>query len=286
MEAITQGPGRMIFMVCVFIIFAVSIYYLYRWLNGSGEMQDVTVYGDPESGMKAMVTSGPTVFKGEQLPALYGGGEYSVSTWIYITSWGTNKLKNKVFLTLSGGGGDGGYKTLVLYLGQQVNKLGVRVSYDSNTSVGSPNILNSAQMDKIKNGVTPYTDVAGDFKKCDIESIDLQRWVNITVVLSGRTSDVYIDGKLSRSCVLDGMFKVDANTPTIELGGPDGFGGYIGKTRAANFAYSPDQVYKHYQNGPFESAWLTWWQMLTNPGAIGILITKNGIPLFRASEKR
>ena len=284
MEAITQGPGRMIFMVCVFIIFALSIYYLYRWLNGSGEMQDVMVYGDPESGMKAKKDL-PSIFKGEQLPALYGGGEYSVSTWIYITNWNENKLKNKVFLTLSGGGGAGGFKTLVLYLGQNVNKLGVRVSYDSNTSVGSPNILNSAQMDKITNGVTPYTDMAGDFKKCDIESIDIQRWVNITVVLSGRTSDVYIDGKLSRSCVLDSMFKVDANTPTLELGGKDGFGGLIGMTRAANFAYSPDQVYKHYQSGPFHSAWLTWWQMLTNPGQIGILITKNGIPLFRASEK-
>ena len=242
------------------------------------------MYGDPESGMKAMSESGPKVFKGLQLPALYGGGEYSVSTWVYITNWGINKLKNKVFLTLSGGGGTGGYKTLVLYLGQNVNKLGVRVSYDTNASVGSPNILNSAQMGKISSGVTPYTDIAGDFKKCDIESIDLQRWVNITVVLSGRTSDVYIDGKLSRSCVMDGMFKVDANNPTLELGGADGFGGYIGMTRAANFAYSPDQVYKHYLNGPFQSSWLAWWQLIMNPGAIGILVTKNGKPIFRGSE--
>jgi len=79
---------------------------------------------------------------------------------------------------------------------------------------------------------------------------------------------------------------VDANTPTLELGGADGFGGYIGKTRAANFAYSPDQVYKHYQSGPFESAWLAWLSIFTNPGQIGVLITKNGIPLFRATEKR
>lgn len=285
MEAVTQGPGKMVFMVAVFVILGVALYYLYKWLNGSGELMDTEVFADAESGMVAMSTSGPTVFKSPDLPPLYGGGEYSISTWLYITNWGINKLKNKVFLKLSGGGpADGGYKTLVMYLGQNVNKLGVRVSYDSVTSVGSSNLLNTAQMEKISNAVTPYTDASGDFKKCDIESVDLQRWVNITAVLSGRTLDVYMDGKLSRSCVMDGMFKVDADTPTLELGGAAGFGGYIGKTRAANFAYSPDQVYKHYQNGPFKSTWGSWASAFSSPGAISITITKGGKPLFGQSN--
>ena len=137
MEAVTQGPGKMVFMVAVFVILGVALYYLYKWLNGSGELMDSEVFADAESGMIAMSTSGPTVFKSPDLPPLYGGGEYSISTWVYITNWGINKLKNKVFLKLSGGGpADGGYKTLVMYLGQNVNKLGVRVSYDSAVSVG------------------------------------------------------------------------------------------------------------------------------------------------------
>jgi hypothetical protein len=89
---------------------------------------------------------------------------------------------------------------------------------------------------------------------CDIESVDIQKWVNITAVLSGSNLDIYIDGKLSRSCVLGGLFKVDSGSPTLILGGANGFGGLIGKTRAANFAYSPDQVYKNYQDGPFNSS--------------------------------
>jgi len=229
-----------------------------------------------------MDPSGPTVYSGKELPALYGGGEYSISTWVYITNWATNKLNNKIFLTLSGGGtGSGGFKTLVMYLGQNVNKLGVRISHDNVSSVGASNKLDSTQMQKIKDGITPYTDAAGDFKKCDIETIDLQRWVCITVTMSGRTTDIYIDGKLSRSCVMDSMFMVDSSIPTLEVGGPQGFSGYIGITRAANFAYSPDQVYRNYQKGPFSSSWATWLSALTSPGSIAILITKNGKPLFQ-----
>jgi len=283
MEAVSQGPTGMVFAVAVFVILGLGLYYLYKWLNGTGEMVDMVVYSDPSAGLVALSTEGPTVFSNGDVPPLYGGGEFSVSTWIYVTNWtaGSSRGNNKIFLTLSGGGpSSGGFQTLVMYLGQRVNKLGIRVSYDSAASVGSSNILNTSQVGLIKSGTSPYTDTAGDFKKCDIESVDLQRWVCITAVLTGRTLDVYMDGKLSRSCVLDGMFKVDGTNATLQLGGPNGFGGYIGMTRAANFAYSPDQVYKHYQNGPFSASFGKFFSALTSPGAIGLDITKNGKSIF------
>jgi hypothetical protein len=183
------------------------------------------------------------------VPALYGGGEYTISTWVYITNWSGNMSKNKLFLTLSGGGpADGGYQTLAMFLGQATNKLGVRVS-------NSQTMLSSQEMNKLVNGQGDYTDA--NLKPCDVDSVDLQRWVCITVCLNGRTVDLYVDGKLSRSCVYPSIFMVDADTPTLKLGGPDGFNGYIGKTRAANFAYSPDLVYKTYLDGPFDTSLLS-----------------------------
>jgi hypothetical protein len=142
--------------------------------------------------------------------------------------------------------------TLVMYLGQFTNKLGVRVSTESaSDSLGDLTVARDYAA--IVAGTSPYTDSSPDFKKCDIEQVDLQKWVNITTVLTGRTIDIYIDGKLSRSCLLDGLFKVAGEKPTLKLGGPNGFGGIIGMTRAANFAYSPDRVYSYYQEGPFSS---------------------------------
>jgi len=249
----------MVFKVAVFALIGLSLYYFYKWLNGSGELTDVVIYTSPSDGLPGMATK-PTVFVPENsdIPSLFSGGEYSVSTWIYITSWEVNKGYNKPFLSLSGGGGD--FKTMILYLGQNTPKLGIRTSTSVGGATSSGVSLTTAEQIKIRPtngngfGSSPYTDTGGDFKLCDVESVDMQRWVNITVVLSGRTQDVYIDGKMSRSCVLPSVFTVDGDSPQIIVGGPYGFGGLIGTTRAANFAYSPDQVYKNYQNGPMDTS--------------------------------
>ena len=249
----------MVFKVAIFALIGLALYYFYKWLNGSGELTDVVVYTSVSDALPGMATK-PYVIAPENsdIPALFTGGEYSVSTWVYITSWEVNKGFNKPFLSLSGGGGD--FKTLVLYLGQNIPKLSIRTS-TSDGSAGSTGVsLTTAELTKIRPtngngfGTSPYTDSGSDFKICDVESVDIQRWVNITVVLTGRTQDVYIDGKMSRSCVLPSMFMVDGDSPQIILGGPYGFGGLIGTTRAANFAYSPDQVYKNYQNGPMDTS--------------------------------
>lgn len=240
-------PDSIAVKVVGVIIILVVILSLYRWLSGSGDLEDVVLYNNIKNGLVAF-SQNPLTFDTSVMPQLYGGGEFSICTWVYISNWAVNKGNNKIFLSLSGGGG--GFSTMVMYLGQTTNKLGIRVSCDSPDTIGSSNIIDDTQLSKIVNGLTPYTDSSSDFKKCDIESIDLQRWVNITTVLSGRTLDVYIDGKLSRSCVLNGLYMVDADDTTLVLGGPAGFGGYIGQTRCANYAYSPDQVYSYYTSGP------------------------------------
>jgi hypothetical protein len=275
------GPGKMIFNISVMVIIALAIYYFYRWLNGSGnsDATEVVLYSSPSVGLPGKSTE-PSKFTStsSQLPALYEGGEYSVSTWIYITNWGVNKGYNKPFLRLTGGS-TGGYDTLIMYLGQNVSKLGVRVSTEALK-------LNTAELNKIRPatgssyGVSPYTDI--ETTKCDIETVDLQRWVNINAVLNGRTLDVYIDGKLSRSCVLDGMYKVSGDAPKLIVGGPTGFGGLIGQTQAANYAYSPDQVYKIYQNGPFDTSIMTKLMSYFDPGQWSLSVKRNGSNVIAA----
>ena len=245
-----MDPSRMVILVVCVILLILSLYYLWKWLYGNSDMSDMVIYSSPSDGLPGK-DKAPTVFTGAQVPQIYGGGEYSISTWLYVTNWNINKGKNKPFLVLSGGAPDStGYMTLVMYLGQYTNKLGVRVSYETADNT-SGSLTYSRDYTGIVNGRSPYSDSSSDFKKCDIEQVDLQKWINITAVLTGRTIDIYMDGKLSRSCLLEGLFKVDGETPTLKLGGPNGFGGLIGMTRAANFAYSPDRVYAYYQEGPF-----------------------------------
>jgi len=93
-----------------------------------------------------------------------------------------------------------------------------------------------------------------DYPICDIVDIDLQRWLCITVVVSGRVVDVYMDGKLARSCVCPGI-------PTVETPGAQKvimgkanqtFGGQFSTTRFYGYALSPARIYEIYQEGPAE----------------------------------
>jgi hypothetical protein len=87
---------------------------------------------------------------------------------------------------------------------------------------------------------------------CDISDIDMQRWINITCVVSGRVVDVYYDGKLNRSCVLPGpVMGSSGNTPqyaNTSLNG--GFNGYLNSLFFAGNALTPDRIYAIYQAGP------------------------------------
>ena len=176
---------------------------------------------------------------------------------------------------------------MVMYLGKKTNKLGIRISYTDPSATGTTTtLLKPDQVTNIINGISPYSDESSDFKKCDIEQVALQKWVSITAVMAGRTLDIYIDGKLSRSCVFDGMYMIDGDSPYVELGGlskngssipnPSGFGGLIGQTRVANFAYSPDQVYKNYLSGPFDNSLWSVMMSYMDPSQYSLDIKKNG----------
>lgn len=86
---------------------------------------------------------------------------------------------------------------------------------------------------------------------CDLPEIDLQRWTMVTVIISGKIIDIYVDGKLSRSCVTPSYFKVDPTKDVnIKICERGGFDGYIGNTSVANYSMNPDEIYRTYLSGP------------------------------------
>ena len=110
---------------------------------------------------------------------------------------------------------------------------------------------------------------------CDLPEVDLQRWVNITVAVNGKTVDVYLDGKLSRSCVLPSFFKVDAGGYSANLLAYGGFGGQIATTTMYDSALNPEQVYKNYMAGPLPITNIgQWFASFFSPGVSVSVSTK------------
>jgi hypothetical protein len=166
------------------------------------------------------------------LPQVTQGMNQTFSTWIYVKDW------NYKF---------GQYKN-ILWKGNPPN---------TSTLVGNPTISNihcpSIWLYPLTNSlkVVTSTSVPEQVESCDIQNIPLMTWVHIVYVLNNRTVDLYVNGKLERSCALRGIPTISNDPVYITSGAPQaGFYGKIGKTQYYTKALLPNDVANSYQQGP------------------------------------
>jgi len=240
-------------LIILVVIGIVALYYLYQFLYSSTGMTPTVIVSDEINTPPA--TAPP-------IPQPYEGGEYSFNTWVYVTNFRTNQNVRKPIFELRGK--TGVFSTLFVGLGAQTNTLVVRThTKDPGAGAGEGTVLNIED----REAFLKETDasLAGS-KMCDLPNVDLQRWVMVTVVLSGRTIDVYMDGKLSRSCVTPSYYKVDpAGVVPVILGGATGnnLSGFVAGMSVAPYAMNPGQIYRLYSYGPkANQTFLSWVQSL------------------------
>lgn len=262
MEAAPNRGGTLVQIGFTFFFIALGVtalYYLYVALYGSASTLSMKLL---DTKMYANTTTTYTT-----IPTIYSGGEYSVNMWIYINSFTRRYQQRKPILILKGGES---FATLLVALGATDNRLIVRTTYDdTDTSTEKKLILTPS--DNNPSIFSSFLDSSitteGDIKMCDVDDIDLQRWVMVSVVLSGNVVDVYLNGKLARSCTTPSYFRVDpTGTPSLILCPSSsasqaiGFDGYISGVGVSNSALNPEQVYRLYLSGPEGSSWdITKW---------------------------
>lgn len=234
--------------VVILILGAVALYYLYQFLFTSNGMATTSLI--------TTSVAGNTVMK-DLLPISppYEGGEYSVSFWMYITAFKDLLAKNKHILEIQGTK----KSMMVVGLGSISNKLLVRV----NTATGDrPDPLSKANIENLFKAKVYNSGLTENLELCDLPEVELQKWVSVAVVLSGKTCDVYMDGKLTRSCVLPNFYRVDPTGVKMKLLDYGGFEGYLGDVSTYNYALNPDQIYRMYMTGPTDnqSSFLSWIQ--------------------------
>ena len=233
--------------VVVLILGAVALYYLYQFLFTSNGMATTSLI--------TTSIAGNTVMK-DLLPISppYEGGEYSVSFWMYITAFNDLLGKNKHILEIQGTN----KSMMVVGLGSISNKLLVRV----NTATGESGPLSKANIRTLFDTKEYNSGLTENLELCDLPEVELQKWVSVAVVLSGKTCDVYMDGKLTRSCVLPNFYRVDSTGVKMKLLDYGGFQGYLGDVSTYNYALNPDQIYRMYMTGPTDnqSSFLSWIQ--------------------------
>lgn len=244
-------------LIPVLLIFAglIGLYYLYQYLFGPKGTNTFTLVDRSE---KASIDpSKPITISSDKLPILYEGGEFTVSTWLYVNNWSYRQGFNKSIISIGGPNFD----TIRVYLGAYKPSISVRMQTRDRGvvhSVPQSNDANGMQVESLDKATQNATfnilqtesGLLDGTPLCDLPAIDLQRWVNVTIAVNGKTVDVYYDGKLARSCVLPSFFKVDAGGYSASLLAYGGFGGEISTTTMYDSALNPEQVYKIYMAGP------------------------------------
>lgn len=282
--------------VVILMIGVLMLYIAYGFLYSS-------VMSSPTVIVSSEINKPPaTAFKATDIPQPFEGGDYSFNTWVYINNFRDGINFRKPIFELRGQSTSNAFSTLYVGVGAQTNTLVVRthsvsagsVQGASSTTSGSPGstpapaggatgaaaatTTTGGSLFLSNNGNYPSNFLTGTDGTatgsnspgssepiCDLPTVDLQRWVMVTVILSGRTIDVYMDGKLTRSCVTSSYYKVDpAGVIPVVLGGPvtpGALNGYVTGMSVARFALTPGEIYRMYSNGPKANQTFMSWLM-------------------------
>jgi hypothetical protein len=291
MQAVPRAPGLPgIVMVGLVIIGLVAVYFLSQWLYGTKNLQATSLISGqiPANVPPTKVEAPPKIYEGGELSVSFwvyvanwkaglgkrkhileiGGSNFST---LLI---GLGAFKNTLFVrTHTRGVGAMGSGTTIIGAAPTTTTNLATVAPTATTTTTAPApatttptvspfqnmptqdpTLLATEVTAMFQPMTMDDSVAGGIANqpmCDLPEIDLQRWVLVSVVMSGRTVDVYLDGKLQRSCMLPSYFKVDTASPLVaKVLQFNGFDGYLSRVNAYNYALNPDQVYRLYMAGP------------------------------------
>jgi hypothetical protein len=161
-----------------------------------------------------------------------GGVNYGVQYWMYIKDWDYKFGQEKEILkrTATTSPSIMGPR---IFLSPTENTLNVRVSlFPDDTAAGA---------------ATPGAETTGDSQTCTVENVPLQSWFSVSVTVFQRNLDIYINGRLVKSCVLTGIPR--PATGDVILNDAGGFSGTICNVNYYNQMLSPDDAKTFHSKG-------------------------------------
>lgn len=202
---------RILLIVVVLIIIYLVYYYFFR------KTDDKTLVSKHDAKVLQVIDA-------NTLPVgASTSSDYTFSIWFYINDWNYRFGETKV---IYGRVDTNNEPSPSVTLGASTNDLNVTVATYPTTGQSSKAILHS----------------------CSVQDIPIQRWTNLIVTLNNRAMDIYLDGKLVKTCLLPGVPKINPNANVLMC--PNGgFSGYISQFRYLARAVNPSQAYDIYKQG-------------------------------------
>ena len=214
-----MNPIGIIFIVLVIIILFYYLIMLFSTKNllnmTNGQSQTIINYTD-----------------------LNGGGvsaNFAYSIWFYINDWNYRFGDPKVIFTRSA----------------------TDISSSTSSSISSSSISTIGpcplvMLGQTENTIQVYLKCTGVTipSVCNVDNIPIQKWVNLVISVYGKTMDLYIDGKLVRTCLLGGIPDVESVSKSNVVVTPSGgFDGWTSKLEYFANSLNPQEAWNIYSSG-------------------------------------
>lgn len=210
---------RILYVVLIFV-FLLMLYLLYQYFTAS----------KPLTGTHPATTA--ITIDDSKMAKTNNSSNCTYSIWFYVSDWNYRYGEPKVIFERKNNSGDIAISAKLDALQNNVNVEVLTYSTTDGTSAGNYNNQPPAPI----------------LHHCSVDNVPLQRWVNLLISVYGRSMDIYIDGKLVRTCVLPGLADVSSNKP-IKITGGGGFQGFTSKFRYYNTPSNPQQAWNIYKEG-------------------------------------
>jgi len=236
----------------VYIVIAVIVIgILYQFTFKSASL-DVSIANAMQPGNPAQIKS-MKITQGDVNDGkirIKPGGAYTLSFWMNIKAWGGNQPGAPQSVLNIFDDGLTGQSLLSVLLYPNDPQMMVRVNMGSTKNL-SPDFTSNTSRLQSYTSTIPLITQGINMPQCDVNEIDLQRWINFTISVNGRIVDIYYDGKLNRSCILPALpISSVGGQQTVQIGEAGGFTGTFGVMQYFAYPLTPDRIYSIYLAGP------------------------------------
>jgi hypothetical protein len=224
-----MSPLSIVITIFVVVLLVMLIRYL---------MIDPYTLQGIQSGETASVISATSLAtNGSNVPS----SNFAYSIWFYVNDWNYRYGEPKVVFGRMGAQSTSGSGSISGVSGLDPCPAVVLGAVENNIDVSLGCYPGINQEPTTSGGSTVV-------HTCSVANIPIQKWVNLVVSVYGRSMDIYIDGKLVRTCLLPGVASVNNNS-NVYVTPAGGFNGWTSKFQYFPNSINPQDAWNIYAKG-------------------------------------
>ena len=219
--------------IVITIVVIVLIFMLLRYI-----MKDPYTLQNIQSGQTASTISASSLAtNGSSTPS----SNFAYSIWFYINDWNYRYGEPKVIFGRMGTKSSSGSGSIPGVSGLDPCPAVVLGAVENDIRVSLGCYPGADQEPDVSGGSTVV-------HTCGVTNVPIQRWVNLIVSVYGRSMDLYIDGKLVRTCLLPGVASIN-NNANVYVTPAGGFDGWTSKFQYYPNSLNPQEAWNIYTKG-------------------------------------